>query len=132
MCILTKIAMYGRARVGEAVLGLAAHLGLKMQLCDDLDTPWGARDYDIIIPTPGLPPRGRAYAENNRVSELDFAGSYIPPGFRVIAVTGTDGKSTVAWMLSQILTSLYDESQVYLSGNFEIPLSETVTKILEA
>ncbi len=109
MCVLTKIAMYGRARVGEAVLRLAAHLGLSIYLCDDLDAPWNARDYDIIIPTPGLPPRNRAYTGDNRVSELDFAGSSIPSGFRVIAVTGTDGKSTVAWMLSQILTSLYGE-----------------------
>lgn len=123
--------MYGRARVGEAVLGLATHLGLSIHLCDDLDIPWDARDFDIVIPTPGLPPRNRAYAADNRVSELDFAGSCIPPGFRVIAVTGTDGKSTVAWMLSQIFISLYGESQVYLSGNFDIPLSETVTKILE-
>ncbi len=66
------------------------------------------------------------------VSELDFAWQYLPAGFTTIAVTGTDGKSTTSSILSSILQKEYfGKKSVYLSGNFDIPFSETVCQILE-
>jgi UDP-N-acetylmuramoylalanine-D-glutamate ligase len=55
----------------------------------------------------------------------------LPKGFKIIAVTGTDGKSTTAWILYELFRQEYGDEKVYLSGNFDIPFSETIRKILE-
>lgn len=55
----------------------------------------------------------------------------MPEGFKILSITGTDGKSTTAWILYKLLVTAYGENQVFLSGNFEIPLSETVRIIRE-
>jgi UDP-N-acetylmuramoylalanine-D-glutamate ligase len=45
----------------------------------------------------------------------------------MIAITGTDGKSTTAWIAYSILEKEFSvKKPVYLSGNFDIPFSETV------
>lgn len=62
---------------------------------------------------------------------MDFSARYLPAGFKTICVTGTDGKSTTAWMLYKLLCAEYGEEKVFLSGNFEVPFSETVREIRE-
>jgi UDP-N-acetylmuramoylalanine--D-glutamate ligase len=65
------------------------------------------------------------------ISELDFADQFLPRGFKKISITGTDGKSTTTWILYSILQKEYfGKKKVYLSGNFDIPYSETVREIL--
>lgn len=50
----------------------------------------------------------------------------------MIAVTGTDGKSTTSWIMYTILEKeFFGKKSVYLSGNFDIPFSATVREILE-
>ena len=121
--------MYGKARVGNGVLGLAHSLGIDVRSVDDADAGFRASDYTAIIPTPGVNPTNRAYEAGNILSELDFAYRYLPSGFTIIAVTGTDGKSTTAWIIYELLRKEYCKDQVFLSGNFEIPFSETVLDI---
>jgi len=66
------------------------------------------------------------------LAELDFAYQYLPDTFETIAITGTDGKSTTAWILFSLLQKeFFSKKNVYLSGNFEIPFSETVLEILQ-
>lgn len=66
------------------------------------------------------------------VAELDFAHAYLPDDFVTCSVTGTDGKSTTSWILYSILEKEFSgKKSVYLSGNFDTPLSETVCQILE-
>ena len=62
---------------------------------------------------------------------MDFAAHYLPKGFKTICVTGTDGKSTTAWILYKLLCAEYGGEKVFLSGNFEVPFSETVRQIRE-
>ncbi len=78
-----------------------------------------------------MPPNNRAHSGDNVLSELDFAYRYLPKGFKIVSVTGTDGKSTTAWMLFELFRREYGDDRVFLSGNFEIPFSETVRKIRE-
>jgi UDP-N-acetylmuramoylalanine-D-glutamate ligase len=55
----------------------------------------------------------------------------MPQGFQIISVTGTDGKSTTAWIMYNILEKEFSvKKSVYLSGNFDIPFSATVLDIL--
>jgi UDP-N-acetylmuramoylalanine-D-glutamate ligase len=66
------------------------------------------------------------------MGELDFAYQFLPPDFHIISVTGTDGKSTTAWIMYSILEKGFSvKKPVYLSGNFDIPFSATVLDILE-
>lgn len=74
-----------------------------MRLVDDADAEFDANNYECVIPTPGIPPRNRAYAAKNTLSELDFAYRYLPKGFTIIGITGTDGKSTTSWIMYEIL-----------------------------
>jgi UDP-N-acetylmuramoylalanine--D-glutamate ligase len=129
-----SLAMYGKGRVGNAVKELAESVGLAVTLVDDETKAFDPSIFDIVIPTPGASPHkelsSRAYGDNS-LSECEFAFTYLPSGFKIISITGTDGKSTTAWILYKLLLSAYWEDQVFLSGNFEIPLSETVKMIRE-
>lgn len=79
---------------------------------------------DVIIKSPGIPygHKALAKAQANRVeiiSEIEFAfrHSDIP----VLAVTGTNGKTTTATMISDLLSKL--GKKVFLGGNIGIPYS---------
>jgi UDP-N-acetylmuramoylalanine-D-glutamate ligase len=126
-----NITIYGKGKVGTGLQNLASHIGLSTKMMDDQDAHFSAAEHDILIPSPGIPPNNRAYSGHNTISELDFAYRYLPKGFKIIAITGTDGKSTTAWITYELLRKEFGESLVFLSGNFEIPLSETVKIIRE-
>lgn len=84
----------------------------------------------MIIPSPGIPGTHPIYATGKVVAEMDFVAQYVPKNTQLIAVTGTDGKSTTAWMLYSILKKAYfGKKKVYLSGNFGTPFSATVQEL---
>lgn len=63
-----------------------------------------------LVLSPGVPPTqadvAAAAALGVRVlSELEFAYQALPPGLRIAAVTGTNGKSTVTTFTGQLLSS---------------------------
>lgn len=125
------ILFYGKGRVSDGVCRLAESLRIPVDVRDDADADIDFSQYDAVIPTPGVSPRNRAYTSDRILAEMDFASRYLPKGFKTVCVTGTDGKSTTAWILYQLLCAEYGEDSVFLSGNFEIPFSETVRQIRE-
>lgn len=127
----TPILFYGKARVGDAVVALSKSLGIDVVQKDDSDADFSPSEYAAVIPTPGVPPTNRAHSGDNVLSELDFAHRYLPKGFKIVSVTGTDGKSTTAWILFELFRREYGDDKAFLSGNFEIPFSETVRQIRE-
>lgn len=125
------ILIYGKWKVGSAVAELVTHLGMEYVICDDADAPDSYDMYDAIIPSPGIPGTHAIYNTGKVVSELDFAYRYLPHGFQIVSITGTDGKSTTSWIMYNILKKEYSvKKSVYLSGNFDIPFSATVLSIL--
>lgn len=122
-------AMYGKGRVGHAVMELAKEYNIEMVMVDDADEHFRHEDYEVIIPTPGVNPHSRAYSGGNTMSELDFSYQFLPRGFKIIAITGTDGKSSVTWMVYNFLKHAYGEDRVFISGNFEDSFAKTVTEI---
>jgi UDP-N-acetylmuramoylalanine-D-glutamate ligase len=40
--------------------------------------------------------------------ELDFAYQFLPHDYQIVSVTGTDGKSTTAWIMYNILEKEYN------------------------
>ena len=121
--------IYWKWKVGNGVAGLCDTLGIVYDIADDSDSVDYAL-YDTIVPSPWVAPHHDVYKTGSVKSELDFAYEYLPEDFRIIAVTGTDGKSTTAWILYELLRMEYGEERVYLSGNFDMPLSATVREIL--
>ncbi|MEI7478354.1 MAG: Mur ligase family protein [bacterium] len=47
-----------------------------------------------------------------------------------IGITGTDGKSTVTWIIAQALEKLLPEWHIHIPGNFDLPMSEVVYDII--
>lgn len=81
---------------------------------------------DVVVLSPGVPPgRARALADEagaRVVGELELASSLIRG--TVVAVSGTNGKSTVTRMLGDILA--LGERPLFVGGNLGVPLSEAV------
>lgn len=124
--------IYGKGRVGNAVAELCKAHSLEYILADDSDNISDFSRFESIIPSPGIPGTHRIYETGKVVAELDFAYQFLPKNFKIISITGTDGKSTTTWILYNILEKFFKNTKkVFLSGNFEIPFSETVTEIVK-
>ena len=101
-------------------------------MIDDADSISDFSRFEAIIPSPWIPATHAVYHSWKVISELDFAYGFLPKGFTIIAITGTDGKSTTAWLAYNILEKEFSvKKPVYLSGNFDIPFSATVQEILQ-
>ncbi|RVW46963.1 UDP-N-acetylmuramoylalanine--D-glutamate ligase [Vitis vinifera] len=66
------------------------------------------KDADMVVVSPGVPLESHGLSfllqSGKRVlSELDFAAEILPRSIKILAVTGTNGKSTVATFSGQVL-----------------------------
>jgi UDP-N-acetylmuramoylalanine--D-glutamate ligase len=77
-----------------------------------------------------VPPTHAIYQTEKIIGELDFAYQFLPKDFKIISITGTDGKSTTTWIMYELLRQELGDKNVFLSGNFDIPFSATVLEIL--
>ncbi len=126
---MKKILIYWRGKVGQSLAQFCEKIGYNYLLADDSDAPEDFDAFDIIIPSPGIPSWHKVYQSWKVVSELDFLAPYIPSGFQIHAVTGTDGKSTTSWILYHFLKLWFPESSVYLGGNFGTPIADIIGEI---
>ncbi len=79
-----------------------------------------------VIVSPGVNAREKRFDVLRQVgveilSELEFAWRQLPAGVRVVAVTGTNGKSTTCTLIHHLLVSA--GRKALLAGNIGIPLS---------
>jgi UDP-N-acetylmuramoylalanine--D-glutamate ligase len=84
---------------------------------------------DVIVISPGVPPTAEILADPAvagvpRISELEFA--YRELGAAVIAVTGTNGKSTTTAMIAHLLTVAGFDAVA--AGNIGVALSEVALR----
>jgi UDP-N-acetylmuramoylalanine--D-glutamate ligase len=82
---------------------------------------------DLIVTSPGVPLEQPAFDEARRrgveiIGELELASRWLRG--RVIAVTGTKGKSTTTTLVGRMLTA--DGRHVVVGGNIGVPLSGQV------
>ena len=148
-----EIAVLGLARSGRAVAALLVSRGHRVYASDSspsgevakaasdlrgrgVDADDGGHDLDriaraaLVVASPGIPPRAPALAtarQNNIPvrSEIDVALLAMRSA-RVIAVTGTNGKSTTTAMIGGILLELGVDAVV--AGNIGHPLSEVAAR----
>ncbi len=110
---------------GERLGDLGAEmepLGVGLRLGGDRPGPAG---YDLAVVSPGVPPRHPLWQALVRegvpvIGEMELGFRHL--GCPVVAVTGTNGKTTVAEMIGRALRAA--GLRVFLGGNLGQPLSE--------
>lgn len=145
-----NILIVGLARTGVSLCRLLCKLGAnvtvsdhksKAELANHLEaveslpvkfdlgghTPKTFLQQDLIILSPGISPQLKIfdYARSHGVKvtgEFEFASNFVREP--IIAVTGTNGKTTTSHMIEAILRE--SGVKVWLGGNFGAPLSEYV------
>lgn len=89
---------------------------------------------DCLVLSPGiLQTQGIAFeARRNNilvVSEIELASWFLPDNAKVLGITGTNGKSTTTWYLSQLIQR--DGKTAVACGNIGEPLSQAVVRAPE-
>ena len=143
-----RVSVLGAGRSGRAVTNLLVRAGATVFLSDchqmDPETRQWCHDYDIefednghtntvlgadfVVISPGVPSSialvQQALASDIPIySELEVASWYVTDS-TIIAITGTNGKTTTASLIAHMLNTS-DRSTV-LAGNIGTPLSEHV------
>jgi UDP-N-acetylmuramoylalanine--D-glutamate ligase len=138
-----RITVLGGGLSGRAAATLARNKGAQVVLsdlradCPTLDGvencmgehPDGILETDILVVSPGVPAKvpaiSRARAFGAEVtSELGFAARFLDPETPIVAITGTNGKSTVTAFMGQLFEAA--DWKVFAGGNLGTPLSEAV------
>lgn len=88
-------------------------------------------DCDIIVKSPGLSNELEILKQARKqeipvLSELDFALNFAKPK-KIIAITGTNGKTTTTTLIYEIVKKGYKNT--FVAGNIGFPISEVVTKL---
>lgn len=148
-----KILVYGAGISGIAAINLLATTNTNIVLFDgnidlDIDSikkkidkninlnivlgkiPEKVRStIDMVVVSPGVPtdlPELLRFADDGVpiIGEIELA--YMFSKGKIIAVTGTNGKTTTTSLIGQILRAYYDSS--FVVGNIGIPYTKMVTK----
>ena len=125
-----KILVWGLGKSGRAVSEL---LRLKEFRVIEGDDGRGDKPEDLIggvdeiVVSPGIPPTHKLFklSEERNIpltGELEVASRFFKG--KIVAVTGTDGKSTTTRLIYRILKRYFPK--VYEGGNIGVPFSEIV------
>ena len=142
-----RVVVMGAARSGLAAAELLARRGARVTLTDQKDTirdadrmhaagvslELGAPDApvtttaDLVVLSPGVPIEGSAVRLAQRrgipvIGELELAFRWLRG--RVVAITGTKGKSTTTTLVGRMLQAA--GRRVLVGGNIGVPLSAQV------
>lgn len=136
------IIIYWKWKAMQSMCDLLEYIEIAYIQMDDQDVDYEQiKKAKVIIATPGIKPSHRLYITywKKIVSELSFLWKliknwYVPQrkNIMTVGITGTNGKSTTTWVLYQACQKLIqDDTTVYLGGNFDVPLSGLILRILE-
>ena len=142
-----RVLVVGLGRTGVATARFLLERGVRVMVADEkpvcelgdaIDALGGAGDVevgigqddvdvllrtDLIVPSPGVPPFNPLLAEGARrgipiVSEMELASGYVKKP--IIAITGTNGKTTTTTLVGEILA--HCGKRVFVGGNIGTPL----------
>jgi UDP-N-acetylmuramoylalanine--D-glutamate ligase len=139
-----RVTVLGAARSGRAAASLALQQGHSVVLTDQrselppmegVSCVFGRHERhhlteaDLVVVSPGVPasapPVKWAQGAGVRVvGELGFAAEHLTHDGPLIAITGTNGKSTVTQFTAQLLQAA--GQKVFAGGNLGTPLSQAV------
>lgn len=92
------------------------------------------KSYDVLIKNPGIR-KDHICVEKARklkipvINEVEMAAKLLPKNVEMIAITGSNGKTTTATITYEILAAM--GCPVYLVGNIGTPLSSIVNQVKE-
>ena len=109
-------------------------LGVKLILGSDPDDILD-ESYDYIIKNPGVKFDNKyvKYAEEHNIkviNEIEMAYHLLPKGVKLIAITGTNGKTTTTTLTYEIVANAF-KGRTHLAGNIGFPLCEIIENIKE-
>ena len=141
-----KVAIIGVGKTGQATSRFLAGRGARISLTDEKPitawgetfsdlkklhadltiTPYGPEvltDADLVVPSPGVYPSNPILLEALRrkipiLSELELASRFLSTP--LVAITGTNGKTTVTTLIGEILRTAGEK--VFVGGNIGAPL----------
>ena len=133
------IVIFGKGKVGSWISHLLTVLSLPHVLMDDQDfdaktlgeaetilvSPWVKQSHSIYT----------NYAPKIK-SELNFLWTLLPSLWFTtkptwIGITATNGKSTTTWITYSLFKELLPTTHVWITWNFDIPVSEVLATIIE-
>jgi UDP-N-acetylmuramoylalanine--D-glutamate ligase len=144
---VTRTLILGAAVSGAAAARLARRLGHSVTVYDErpgslvglgsegFSTVAGAWDpialdgVDLVVTSPGIPERARPIVDTLESglplwSEIEFAWRHLDPSVLVVAVTGTNGKTTVTGLIAEMLGCSGVDARAL--GNIGTPLADVV------
>ncbi|MBX0311535.1 MAG: UDP-N-acetylmuramoyl-L-alanine--D-glutamate ligase, partial [Sulfurihydrogenibium sp.] len=129
------VLIYGKGKTGESIKKYLEKKNIKSLIIDDNDPLPENENIDTIIVSPGVPFFNRIfkYAKKRKIpiiSEIEFAYRQCNENCEIIAITGTDGKTTTTSLIYEVLKEISDKN-VYVGGNYGIPFVEILDKIEE-
>ncbi|MBP5403885.1 MAG: UDP-N-acetylmuramoyl-L-alanine--D-glutamate ligase [Elusimicrobiaceae bacterium] len=149
-----KATVLGGGKSGQAVAQLLAAHGCEVLISDENTVSLAVPSADItletgghteqvfladfIVKSPGIFPGSAVLLKARELaipvfSELEVALSFVPPGVQILAVTGTNGKTTSTTLLGKILEKKFLRENlghtVKVCGNIGNPISTCVDSV---
>jgi len=132
------IVIYWKGKVWLWISNLLNILQKKYILMDDWDIDqWILQQADVILVSPWVKQSHMIYElyKEKIKSELNFLWDILPDlGLKNaiwFGITATNWKSTTTWVLYNILKWLLPNRNIWITGNFDVPISQTLANILE-
>lgn len=99
---------------------------------DNIDIRWGERfpevdDFDLVVPSPGVPPHRYRSKARQVWGDIELAGRALD--IPIIAVTGTNGKSTTVMLIEAMLRACGIRARA--AGNLGTPALSLVEQPLD-
>lgn len=132
------IVIYGKGKVGKWLAMLLTYVDIDYVLMDDVDkNDVLLQKSQYIIVSPWIKPSHVVYRSygDKVLSELNYLWLLLPtlelPSIKYIGISWTNGKSTTSWVMYQLLQKLFPHKKIWLTGNFDVPLSQTILSIMQ-
>jgi UDP-N-acetylmuramoylalanine--D-glutamate ligase len=128
------VIIYGKGKSGRAVAQLCNLLKIPYRLVDDNDKNISLEKEKLVVVSPGISPSHWIFQLSREknvkiIGEVEFAYRFFQGD--IIAITGTDGKTTTTLLIYHLLKALEEREpiRVLLGGNVGIPFSEVVYEV---
>ncbi|MEN3046190.1 MAG: UDP-N-acetylmuramoyl-L-alanine--D-glutamate ligase [Candidatus Hydrothermales bacterium] len=123
-----KVAIWGFGSSGKSVYSFMTKEGYKPFIIDKkLENEHLIPLFDKIVLSPGIPLnsvklKNLIEDEKTIIPELEFGYKLIRG--EIVAITGTNGKTTTSYLVYSILKEFFKDKKVYLCGNVGKPITD--------
>lgn len=136
---LYMIVVFWKGKVWSGLVHLLSLLKKKYVIMDDQDFDNDKLALaDIVLVSPGIKQSHNIYQQySDKIqSELQFLSKVMPELWLKkeatwIWITATNWKSTTTWVTYQVLKAMFLQKNIWITGNFDVPISEVLAQIIE-